>query len=73
MKRVHAGCGIRNPWMGWTWMFLGLAIIISLPVNILLQTLWGLAAYTPWVVAMIGTGVWSWRHRPSEMYRTWYP
>ncbi len=72
-RRVHAGCGIRNPWLKWIWITLALAYAISFPVDLLTGSLWGMAGYLPWVLANAGMAWWEKAHPPPGMYRSWHP
>jgi hypothetical protein len=75
---VHVGCGIENPVLGghhiWRlWTALVLAIVVSFPVDLLTDSLWGLFAYVPWLAVIAVAIRWEIVHSPAKMYRTWYP
>jgi hypothetical protein len=71
--RVHVGCGTRNPFIGWLWATLVLALAVSFSLNLTLNTLWGLLAYLPWLAVLVMGIRWDVVHSPRKMYRTWSP
>jgi hypothetical protein len=73
-RRVHVGCGIRNPVRNrHLWVLDGVAQLISWPVNLLVNPWLGYAGYLPWLVAIAVSLRREAVHSPSKMYRTWYP
>ncbi len=72
-RRVHAGCGIDNPFRAWTWVALIAAQVIVWPVILLTGSLWACLGYLPWVLVNVAVSWWEHVHAPGTMYRTWWP
>ena len=76
-RRVHAGCGIRSPFIKWMWVTLALGVFISWSVVGLtwgsLLGLLGMLGWVPWLAVVAANIRWERVHSPAKMYRTWSP
>ena len=72
-RRVHAGYGMRNPLMTWTWVAFALGQCMMWPVILLTGSWLGFLAWLPWLTALALFVRWEHVHSPEKMYRTWSP
>jgi hypothetical protein len=74
MKRIHEGCGMKNPWPTWfIWTACFVAGFLSAAVVIMADSWWGELAWLSLPVLLAPVIWWEFVHAPSKMYRTWWP
>jgi len=72
-RRVHAGCGLRNPFVPWLWAALIASQGIMWPVLLLTGSWLAYLAWLPWLLVLALLLRWERVHSPEKMYRTWSP